>query len=136
MLERKQAQIDSIWDKPIDTLIGKVTASSKHFPYVETHPSVYIDDPIECDRREKRRKEIQKEIDSLKLRITEIEKFIDNIADPELKDIFEMRVYEGMKWTDIATEIDDNKDRTTYSKKFKKYLENSHNSPISQKQIV
>jgi len=41
-----------------------------------------------------------------------------------------MRVYDKMSWIDVSVELDENKDRTTYSKKYKKYLENSHNSPM------
>ena len=66
----------------------------------------------------------------------DIEDYIDTIADPELRNIFEMRVYDGMKWIEIAEEIGDDKNRTTYARKFRKYLENAHNAPIAQNNIV
>ena len=136
LAERKQSKIDSIWDKDIDVVMGKVTASSKHFPYIITHPTVQMDDPVECDRREKTCRILETEIGSLEKRMKDIEDYIDTIADPELRNIFEMRVYDGMKWIEIAEEIGDDKNRTTYARKFRKYLENAHNAPIAQNNIV
>lgn len=136
LVERKQEQLDKLWDKEIPTVIGKVTASSKHFPYVQTHPSVYMDEPKEADKRKAMDKQITEEIDTLNVKLNEIEDFIGSIWDPELKEIFELRVYEGMKWPDIAAEIDDGKDRTTYSKKFNNYLKNSRISPISHTEMI
>lgn len=132
LIERKKEKITDICEKDVNMVIGTVKASSRNFPWIETHPLVRMNDPIEIDKRRKVCKVLEDEIRAIQNQIQEIELYIDSIKEPDIKEIFEMRVYDGMKWNDIAVEIDDDKDRTTYSKKFKNYIENSRNSPISQ----
>jgi hypothetical protein len=131
-VSRNRNRIYDINTKDVPVVEGKVKGSSKYFPYIETHYKVRMNDPVEVDRCNKRIKELEKSINKDIESIKRIESYISNISDPKIQTIFEMRVYEKMKWMDIAIELDEDKDRTTYSKKFKNYIENSHNSPISQ----
>lgn len=93
---------------------------------------VEMEEPKENDKIIKRIRALQKCVEEDSRRIEEIDKLYNSINDNELKTIFDMRVYEGMKWIDIAADLSEEKDRTTYAKKFKKFLENSHDSPIAQ----
>ena len=135
-VERNEKKIKEIEKKDIPVVAGKVTGSSKHFPYIETHFGVQMYEPKESDNCSKRISSIQSDISRDKDRIKAIEDFINAISDPELQTVFELRVYEKMSWIEIAVELDEDKDRTTYSKKFKNYLDSSHVSPISQNKVV
>jgi hypothetical protein len=131
-----EQKLESLKKKDVRIVDGKVKGSSKYFPYIETHYSVQMYDPKENDKLIKQIGKLEHDILKDKNKIQRIEDFINSITDPELQTVFEMRVYENMNWIDIAAEIDIDKDRTTYSKKFKKYIENSHDSPISQNHVV
>jgi hypothetical protein len=135
-VKRNETKFEDINDKAVQIVDGKVKGSSKYFPYIETHYHVQMYEPKEMDEQRKRIKELEKCIQEDTNRIQLIEKFINDIDEPELQAIFEMRVYERMGWIEIAAEFDEDKSRTTYSRKFKKYLENAHNAPIAQKTIV
>lgn len=128
---RNERKIEEIMVKDIPVVDGKVKGSSKNFPYIETHYHVKMNDPKEADKCRKQIVELERRIRTDKDIISSIEFYISEIEDPELQTIFEMRVYEKMSWMDIAVELDEDKDRTTYSKRFKNYIENSHCSPIS-----
>lgn len=132
LIERRYLEIEKLENRDIDVVCGKVKGSSKQFPYTEIRTSVQMYEPKVNDKINLRIHEIKLEIEKANAKINKIEDFISNINDPELKVIFEMRVYEKLNWIDNVAELDIDKDRTTYSKKFKKYLENSHNSPMSQ----
>ncbi len=131
---RNRKKIEEIRLRDIQVVDGKVKGSSKYFPYIETNFHVQMYDPKESDRCRKQIQEVEKCIVVDRSRIEDIETFISSITDPELQAIYEMRVYEKMKWVDIAAELDG--DRTTYAKKFKKYINNSRDSPISQTAII
>lgn len=131
-VERNKQKVMDLQEKEIPIVSGKVKGSSPHFPYIETHMCVEMEEPKENDKLIKRIRALRKCVEEDSRKIEEIDKLYANITDNELKTIFDMRVYEGMKWIDIAADLSEVKDRTTYAKKFKKFLENSRNSPIAQ----
>lgn len=131
-VERNGSKILELQVRDVPIVSGKVKGSSRHFPYIETHMTVQMEEPREADKIDKRIAALQTCIDNDQKKIDEIDMIYDSITDSELKTIFDMRVYEGKTWIDIAAELSDKKDRTTYAKKFKKFIENSHYSPISQ----
>lgn len=56
-----------------------------------------------------------------------VRKFIEGVEDAEIKTIMELRFIYQMGWTDIAAEMSTSRkdyDRTTVSKKLRKYLKN------------
>lgn len=69
----------------------------------------------------------------------EIVKYIETVEQEDVKWIMEMRFIDGLGWIDIASEWEDKTgkyaDRTTLSKKMRKYLDEhakkDENSPIS-----
>lgn len=130
-IERNEKKLEELQARDIPVINGKVKGSSKNYPYIETHYNVQIYEPKEMDKCSTQIHNLEKCINDDKKRIQQIENFINSIKDPVLQLIFEMRVYDKMGWIEIAAELDEDKDRTTYSKRFKNYIENSHNSPIS-----
>lgn len=129
-IERKKENILNLQATDINVVSGKVKGSSPVHPYIETHMIVQMYEPKESDRIISRIKELRHEIREAEAKIDQIEIFINAIDDVELKEIFELRVYERKCWNDIAAELstDDEevKDRTTYSKRFKNYLKKNH----------
>jgi hypothetical protein len=130
-IERNRRKIEELKSKEIPVISGKVKGSSKHFPYIESHFQVQMEEPKEADSCTKKIREIEEEISKDTAKIRRIEEFIKQIEDPELQVVFEMKVFDKMDWVEIATELNEDKDRTTYSKRYKKYIEDSHNSPSS-----
>lgn len=123
-----EESIDKLQERALNipTVIGKVQASQKDFPYIEQHISVQMDDPKEADvinRRiiikEKRKGEVNK-------LILEIEQFIASISDSTDRQIFEKIYLEGKKQREVADEI--GMERSGISKKISKYIDVSHNS--------
>jgi hypothetical protein len=131
-IECNEKRLEEWRTKDIPVVSGNVKGSSKNFPYIQTHYHIEMYEPYEAEKKNSRIHELERCIQADRNKIKCIVDFIDSIDDPELQSIFEMRVYDKMGWIEIATELDEDKDRTTYSKKFKIYIENSHNSPISQ----
>ncbi len=76
---------------------------------------------LKAELKEKR----QKYIDNA----TKIEKFINNIEDSEIRQIFRFRNINGLSWDDIAGEM--YMDRRTVSRKYYKYLQVAHNAHMS-----
>jgi uncharacterized protein (UPF0335 family) len=135
-IERNEKRLVELQEKDIPAVAGKVKGSSRVHPYIETYFPVQVSDPSELESYMERIHKLEMDIASDQGKIRQIEDLINGIDDPELQSIFEMRVYDKMNWIDIAVELGEDRDRTTYSKKFRNYIENSHDSPISQKTIV
>lgn len=135
-VERNKEKILDLKLKEIPVISGKVRGSSPNFPYIETHMCVEMKEPKENDKIIRRIRALEKCVEEDGRKIEEIDKLYADITDNELKTIFDMRVYEGKTWYDIAAELGEDKTRTTYSRKLKKYLENAHNARIAQKSII
>ncbi len=60
------------------------------------------------------------------LKEKQIEKYIDNITDSEIKQIIRLRHVEGLTWAEIGGEM--SLDRRTVSRKYYKYLKDAHNA--------
>lgn len=97
-------QIDRLNERLEDVpeVAGKVTKSSKDFPYIEEHMTVRMKEPKEATlikdklrKKEKRQKQLSQEI-------TKVENFIDSLPEGMEKQIMEMVYLEGMSQTDAA----------------------------------
>lgn len=96
-LERLYAQLEKV-----PTVSGKVTRSSKDFPYIEEHMTVRMAEPKAAtaikDRirhNEDRKKKLLKEIEA-------VENFIDGLPEGCDKRIMEMVYLEDMSQEDVA----------------------------------
>lgn len=101
MLDKK---LDKLRERVLDipTVLGKVKGSREEFPYIETHMTVYMDEPKQADvvRRQTRINEKRKEqVDTL---LIEIEEFIAAIPDSVTRQIFELVFLEGKTQQDVA----------------------------------
>jgi len=100
-------RLDKLYERQenVPTVLGKVTGSSRNFPYTEVRTSVLMDEPKEMDEidkqiriREKRREQVEK-------LITEIEQFIAEIPDSRDRQIFELIYIDGKKQREVAEKV-------------------------------
>lgn len=96
-LNRLYAQLEDVPE-----VSGKVTKSSKDFPYIEEHMTVRMKEPKEATlikdklrKKEKRQKQLSQEI-------TKVENFIDSLPEGIEKQIVEMVYLEGMNQSEVA----------------------------------
>lgn len=123
-------KLNRLYDRQqnIPEVIGKVTGSSKEFPYTEIRTTVRMAEPRESDQikiliwKRQQRREIAER------KLTEIENFISSIPDSDTRQIFEMIYIDGMKQREVSEKI--GLERSGISKKIDGYLQLSH---ISQK---
>lgn len=123
-------KLNKLYDRKqnIPEVIGKVTGSSKEFPYTEIRTTVRMAEPKESDQikiliwKRKQRREVAER------KLTEIENFISSIPDSDTRQIFEMIYIDGMKQREVSEKI--GLERSGISKKIDGYLQLSH---ISQK---
>lgn len=101
-LQRVEREIVELCNKEVDVVSGKVTGSSKDFPYTEVRTTIQMYNPEKNDRlneqirgKEAERLVLQKEVD-------EVEEYIKNIPDPEIKEIFELSFVKGEKQQEVA----------------------------------
>lgn len=101
-LKRIDARISELCGKEVATVMGKVTGSSKDFPYTEVRTSVQMYDPDENDRINKQIREKEAERLQVLAEIQEVEEFLDGIEDAEIKEVFELLYVDGKKQREVA----------------------------------
>lgn len=89
----------------VPVVMGKVTGSSKDFPYTEVRTTVLMDEPKESDEISKQMRIKKKRREQVESLITEMEQFIADIPDSADRQIFELRYIEGMKQREIADKV-------------------------------
>ena len=101
LIDRK---LDRLYERQenVPVVMGKVTGSSKDFPYVEVRTSVLMDEPKEADEIEKQIRIREKRRERVESLITEIEQFIAGIPSSRDRLIFELIYIDGMKQKDVA----------------------------------
>ena len=97
---RLQQQLDNV---PV--VSGKVSSSSKEFPYVESHLTVEMKEPREADKLERRLIEKKSRRRILQSKIRAAEMFIEDMPEGIEKDIFEMIYLEGMTQCEVARSV-------------------------------
>lgn len=127
-LELIDRKLDRLYERQenVPVVMGKVTGSSKDFPYVEVRTSVLMDEPKEMDEIEKQIRIREKRREQVEGLITEIEQFIAEIPDSRDRQIFELRYIEGMNQKDVAEYM--GMERSSISKIITAVLQLSHNS--------
>lgn len=131
-IKRINRKLDYYANNPVQGSYGVVKGSMNNFPYTECNfvvgtPSIHT--------TEERHKKVQNLLIDLNIKKKEYESFqleidlaIEGIEDFEMRQIFQYKYIE--KWTDIRIANEMGYDRSTISKKLKKFFENqlSHNS--------
>ena len=120
MLNRK---LDRLYEKKqtIPTVRGKVQASSREFPYIETHVEVLMDEPKEAERIMEQIQINEKRLEQAEMLKAEIEMFIADIEDAKDRLIFECVYLKGMKMKEVAAMLGYSKGRV--SQRISKTLE-------------
>lgn len=97
-------QIDRLNERLEDVpeVAGKVTKSSKDFPYIEEHMTVRMKEPKEATLIKDKLRKKEKRQAQLSQEITKVENFIDSLPEGIEKQIMEMVYLEGMSQTDAA----------------------------------
>ena len=86
----------------VPEVLGKVTGSSKDFPYIEEHITVQMDEPKESDEISRLIRINEKRLDKAEADRLEIEQFIAAIPDSTDRQIFELSFLEGKKQREVA----------------------------------
>lgn len=97
-------QIDRLNDRleNVPEVSGKVTKSSKDFPYIEEHMTVRMKEPKEATEIKKKLRKKEKRQEELSQEITAVVDFISDLPDGIEKQIMEMVYLERMSQTDAA----------------------------------
>ena len=103
-LELIDRKLDRLYERQenVPVVMGKVTGSSKDFPYVEVRTSVLMDEPKEADEIEKQIRIREKRRERVESLITEIEQFIAEIPDSRDRQIFELIYIDGKKQKEVS----------------------------------
>lgn len=121
-IEKLDKDIDKLYEKNMDipTVKGKVTGSSKDFPYIQTHMTVEMQEPREADLISRRIRIKRKRKEEAEQQAFEIERFISNIPDSTDRQIFEMMFLDGKKQKEISEDV--GLERSGISKRISRYL--------------
>ena len=127
-LELIDRKLDRLYERQenVPVVMGKVTGSSKDFPYTEIRTSVLMDEPKEADEIEKQIRIREKRKEQVESLITEIEQFIAEIPDSRDRQIFELIYIDGKKQREVAEYM--GMERSSISKIITAVLQLSHNS--------
>lgn len=120
--------IDKLRDRALDIpeVIGKVTASSHDFPYIEEHITVRMNEPKEADAITRRIRIKEKRKEEAEKAALEIEQFIAGIPDSTDRQIFEMVFLERKKQREVAEIV--GFEQSSVSKRITARLKLSYNS--------
>lgn len=91
--------------REIPVVSGKVKGSMREFPYIETHIGVELYEPEAMEASAERIRRYQAKLLEAERKKLEIEQFVEEIPDPELRMIFRLRFLDGMKQVAIARKL-------------------------------
>ena len=114
-LELIDRKLDRLYERQenVPVVMGKVTGSSKDFPYTEVRTSVLMDEPKEADEIDKQIRIREKRKEQVESLITEIEQFIAEIPDSRDRQIFELRYIEELTMKKVGERVGYSKGRVS-----------------------
>lgn len=106
-------QLDRLNDRleEVPVIQGKVSGSSKDYPYIESHVTVQMAEPKAASAIKDRIREKKKRKAWLEAEISEVEEFISAMPDGIEKQVFEMVYLDDMSQGDAAEMIGYSKGR-------------------------
>lgn len=125
-LKRIDERIDYLCQKDIEVVSGKVFGSSTDFPYTQVGTTVQMYQPDENDKVNKEIREKQAERILVMGELEEVEAYISDIEDVEVKELFVLHFIDGNTQEKVSEIV--NIDRSYVSKKINEYLKLSQNS--------
>ena len=100
---RKRIEKEKKQEIPI--ISGKVRGSMREFPYIETHVGVEMYEPEVMEASMERIRRYKAKLLEAEQKKLEIEQFVEQISEPELRLIFLYRFLDGMKQEVIARKL-------------------------------
>lgn len=113
LIERNKKKIEDEQCRDIPVVMGKVTGSSRDFPYIERRFAVQMNEPMETDKANQRILGWRQEIIQAEKDMEEVERFIAKIEDVRDREVLTYRYIDGMKTTEIAGKIGYTKGRVS-----------------------
>lgn len=104
-IEYYKEKILEIQERGIDSFIGKVKGSQKEFPYIQRRYSVPMKDPIQEEKVKEKIAKYREKITRLIEENEQIENYIEDIKEFQIKKIFELYFVEGKKQEEIARQL-------------------------------
>ena len=103
-IELLSKKLDKLQERAynVPEVLGKVTGSSKDFPYTEEHITGRMDEPKESDEIRSMMRINERRLDKAEAARLEIEQFIAAIPDSTDRQIFELSFLEGKKQREVA----------------------------------
>ena len=97
-------QIDRLNERleNVPEVSGKVTKSSKDFPYIEEHVTVRMKEPKAASAIKDKLREKEKRQEQLLKEITEVREFIEDLPEGIERQIMEMVYIEGKSQAEVA----------------------------------
>ncbi len=89
----------------LEVVAGKVTKSSKDFPYIEEHMTVKMSEPVEADRIKAKIRKKKKRRSELEAEIRRVEDFIEGMPEGVEKQIFELIYLEEFSQKEAAEAV-------------------------------
>lgn len=109
--------------KEIPIVLGTVRGSMHDFPYLEKRTVVEMYEPGMSDEKNKLIKMRQKKKQELEYVAYQIESYIDEVPDSEMRMILKMRYIDGLTQDKIARRI--NIDQSRVSRRISNYMKNA-----------
>ncbi len=121
-LELIDEKLEKLYERQenVPDVMGKVTGSSKDFPYTQVRTTVRMAEPEINDSIKRLIKIKEKRQQDVMRGLEEIETYIAEIKDSETRRIFELIYIDGKKQREVAEEV--NLDRSRVSRKISDYL--------------
>ncbi|MCO7171563.1 sigma-70 family RNA polymerase sigma factor [[Clostridium] scindens] len=106
-IELLSKKLDKLQERAynVPEVLGKVTGSSKDFPYIEEHITVQMDEPKESDEISRLMRINEKRLDKAEADRLEIEQFIAAIPNSTDRQIFELSFLQGKKQIEVANVV-------------------------------
>ena len=102
-----ETQLEKLYDRLEDVPVvhGKVSGSSKDFPYIESHMTVQMAEPKAASGIKDRIRARESRIKVLKNEIEEVEDFIEGLPEGIETSVLELVYLEGMSQNDAAEAV-------------------------------
>lgn len=103
-IPRKKKKIEKLYERleDLEVVTGKVKASSKDFPYIETSVSVQMNNPKEADNIKKRIRLNEDDLKKAEATLLDIERFINGLNNSMDRQIIELVFLEGKKLHEVG----------------------------------
>lgn len=105
LIERNKKKIEDEQFKEIPVVMGKVTGSSREFPYIEQKFSVEMEEPLEADKQRRNIDKLNRDIHKAEKEMKAVENFIAGISDAGDREIFTYRYIDDMKVKEVAATV-------------------------------